>query len=267
MAGEIVAAAGGDGTSRDRETSTISRVLMLLGSLADRPGATAQSLAAELDLPRSSVHRLLATLRRHGFADSRDGGFAPGPELFRIAGRLSPRMPYRRLAEPHLASLSAAFQETSILALLVRGRLRMYYAARGTPSDPMQYNVELGASEPLTWGATARVMLAHLTDREIAAAIARREPSPSRGEAPDEGEIRTHLATIREHGYGSTHSHRTPNAVGIAAPFFDAEGEVVGSIGFLIPEARWSTLSEEAVVAALGRAARAMSRQLGRDIP
>ena len=145
---------------QERETGTVRRVLMLLSSLADHPGASAQNLAARVNLPRSSVHRLLTMLRAEGFADSQDGGFGPGPEFFRIAGRIGARMPYRKLAEPFLQALSAQFHETSILALLAREQLKMFYAAKGSPSDPMRYNIELGALEPLTWGATARVILA-----------------------------------------------------------------------------------------------------------
>src|ERR1700688_1255771 len=54
----------------ERETGTVRRVLMLLSSLADRPGESAQSLAARVNLPRSSVHRLLTMLRGDCFADS-----------------------------------------------------------------------------------------------------------------------------------------------------------------------------------------------------
>ena len=249
---------------REKEPGAVRRVLLLLSSIVDHPGDSAQSLAARLNLPRSSVHRLLAMLRANGFADSEAGSsFEPGPELFRIAGRLGARMPYRKLAEPYLQVLSAEFHETSILALLLREQLKMYYAAKGSPADPMRYNIELGALEPLVWGATARVLLAHLSEQEIAAALKRREPSPARQLEPDEAEVRDSLRQIRRDGYGITHAHRTLNTVGIAAPFFDGEGKVVGSLGFLIPEFRWTSAPQEAVVQAVVDAAARMSRQLG----
>jgi IclR family KDG regulon transcriptional repressor len=250
--------------AQERETGTIRRVLMLLSSLADYPGESAQSLAARLNLPRSTVHRLLATLRVNGFADSDTSkGFEPGSELFRIAGRLSTRMPYRKLAEPHLQALSAQFHETSILALLAREKLKMFYAAKGSPSDPMRYNIELGALEPLVWGATARVILTFLTEEEIATALKRREPSPARQLLPDVAELRDSLAKIRHDGYCVTFAHRTLNTVGIAAPFFDGDGEVAGSLGFLIPEFRWASSPQDAIVKAIVNTAARLSRQLG----
>jgi DNA-binding IclR family transcriptional regulator len=249
---------------QERETGTVRRVLMLLSSVADHPGESAQALAARVNLPRSSVHRLLTMLRANGFADNEpSGGFGPGNELYRIAGRLGARMPYRKLAEPYLQALSERFRETSILALLAREQLKMFYAATGSPPDPMRYNIELGALEPLVWGATARVLLAHLDAPEIAAAIKRREPSPALRLELGKAELRQSLMHIRRDGYGITHAHRTPNTVGIAAPFFDGEGKVAGSLGFLIPEFRWASSPQDLVVRALVEAAAAMSRQLG----
>jgi IclR family transcriptional regulator, KDG regulon repressor len=253
---------------QERETGTVRRVLMLLSNLADHPGVSAQNLAARVNLPRSSVHRLLTMLRASGFADTEpDGGFGPGSELFRIAGRVGARMPYRKLAQPYLQALSAQFNETSILALLARAQLKMFYAEKGSPSDPMRYNIELGALEPLVWGATARVLLAYLSDQEVAAAIKRRQLSPARQLELSKTELLQSLARIRRDGYGITHAHRTLNTVGIAAPFFDGEGQVVGSFGFLIPEFRWAASPRDAVIRALVAAAAGMSRQLGGQMP
>jgi IclR family transcriptional regulator, KDG regulon repressor len=251
-------------SSPERETGTVRRVLMLLSHLADRPGESVQSLAARVNLPRSSVHRLLAMLRAGGFADSEPGGgVGPGNELYRIAGRLGARMPYRKLAGPHLQALSEQFRETSILALLAREQLKMFYAATGSPPDPMRYNIEVGALEPLVWGATARVLLAHLDEPEIAAVIGRRERSPALGLELNKTELRQSLAQIRRDGYGISRAHRSLNTVGVAAPFFDGEGKVAGSLGFLIPEFRWASAPRDQVVQALLTAAAGLTRQSG----
>jgi DNA-binding IclR family transcriptional regulator len=247
-----------------KETSTVKRVLLLLQCLVDYPGETAQSMAQRLNLPRSSVHRLLTTLRAGDHAITETGGvFVPGLELYRMAGKLGAHMPYRRLAEPYLEALSEQFDETSILTLLERHQLKMFHAASGTPADPMRYNIRLNALEPLIWGATARVVLAHLSDEEITRALAGAERSPVEGLVPDPVEIREALERMRQDGHAITHSHRTPNTIGVAAPFFNGDGDVIGSLGFLIPAFRWKATDQESVVRALCEAAAALSRQLG----
>ncbi|OWT77379.1 MULTISPECIES: IclR family transcriptional regulator [unclassified Achromobacter] len=247
-----------------KEPGTVKRILLLLQCLVDHPGESAQALAQRLNLPRSTVHRLLATLRENDYAGHETGGtFGPGLELYRMAARLGGDMPYRRLAEPCLQALSEEFHETSLLTLLERRHLKMFHAASGSPDDPMRYNISLNVLEPLVWGATARAILAHLSPAEIQAAIDASGPSPVQGLTPDAREINAALADIRRDGHAVTYSHRTPNTVGVGAPFFNAEGQVVGSLGFLIPTFRWEQSDIERVLAALREAAGALSAQLG----
>jgi DNA-binding IclR family transcriptional regulator len=259
-------ASGIDGTrgGEGKETSTVKRILMLLQCLVDHPGESAQALAQRLNLPRSSVHRLLATLRENEYAGHEPGGtFGPGLEIYRMAAKLGGHMPYRRLAEPYLQALSDEFHETSLLTLLERRQLKMFHAASGSPDDPMRYNIRLNVLEPLVWGATARVILAYLGPTEIDTAIAASGPSPVQGLLPDAAEITAALARIRQDGHAVTYSHRTPNTVGVGAPFFDAEGRVVGSLGFLIPTFRWEQSDAGRIIAALRDAAGALSTKLG----
>ena len=237
---------------------------MLLSTLADHPGEPVNATAARLRLPRSTTHRLLAMLRADDFAlQEPDGSFSPGPEFYRVAGRVGARIPYAKLAQPLLQRISEQFEETSIMAVLVRKQLRMFYAATASPPDPMRYNLELNRPEPLVWGATARVLLAHLSEPEIDAALDRAEPSPQGEPPPPRNELLAELAGIRRAGHAVTLSHRTRNAVGIAVPFFGAEGEVVGDFGFLVPDSRFTKRRLQPMLEALREAAGAMSRQLG----
>ncbi|MGE0797686.1 MAG: IclR family transcriptional regulator [Lautropia sp.] len=247
-----------------RETGTVRRVLMLLDCLADRPGAPVNEVAARLGLPRSTTHRLLAMLRADGFAQQQaDGSHVPGSALYRIAGRVAAEVPYQRLAQPLLDRLSRQFEETAVLSLLARGQLRMFYAACAYPSDPMRYNIALNRSESLQWGATSRVLLAHLTTDEIETVLARREPSPLGARPAPRAQLLGDLESIRTSGHAVTVSHRTAGAVGIAVPFFDGRGEVVGGFAFLVPEFRYRAQRLPALLQGLGSATRAMTRQLG----
>jgi DNA-binding IclR family transcriptional regulator len=248
----------------NRETGTLKRVLMVLGELAEHPGASAAATAQRLNLPRSTVHRLLSMLRDCGFASqAEDGGFAPGAELYRLAGRVHARVPHAQLALPLLQRLSARFHETSVLALLSPESLRMYFAATAAPQDPMRYNLELHRSESLAWGATGRVLLAHLSPHEVDAVIRAAEASPAGGRPLDAEALRAELPRIRADGFDITHGHRTPNAVGVAVPFFDDRGRVVGDFALLIPDFRFERHRREELVQALRECAQEMSARLG----
>lgn len=247
-----------------RETGTVRRVLLMLGTLIDKPGLSANQIATELNLPRSTAHRLLAMLRADSFALlQKDGSFAAGPELYRLAGRLRASLPHARLAQPLLEQLSARFDETSVLAILDRRQLKMFYASTASPADPMRYNIAVNRLEPLVWGATGRAILAHLPAADVEAAIRLKEPSPADGQPLKRAELQGSLAQIRRQGFAVTHSHRTRGAVGIAVPFFDADGQVLGDVGFLIPEFRFARHHADELVRALSEAAASLTRQFG----
>ncbi len=246
------------------DTGTVHRVARLIGQLVDHPGSSVAALAARVDLPRSTTHRLLALLRDEGFAENGiDGGFTAGSELLRLASRLVADLPLQRIALPVLDALCARFDETALLTLLDRRGLRMFYGAQAAPPDPMRYAIELNRPESLAWGATGRSLLAWLTDEEIAAVVARDERAPVTGEAVDEPALRTALRRIRADGYALTRAHRTAHAVGIAAPFFGGDGEVLGNVALLIPAFRFRPDRTATLVTALRDAAQAMSGRLG----
>jgi IclR family transcriptional regulator, KDG regulon repressor len=246
------------------DTGTIARTLQLLCCLAEREEWQLSALAQRLNLPRSTVHRLLNLCRAQGFVDTDGRGmYAPGLALYRLAGRLSFQMPLRRIVLPLLSEFTRRFGETSLLTVLDRAALKMFFAAKAEPSAPMRYVIETNALGPLGWGATARAILAYLPEAEIAEVIRRAEPSPVDGRPLNAKELLKSLADIRAKGYAITQQQRTPEGVGLAVPFFDAAGQVVGDVGMTVPTFRFRPRDEPGFVRALTDMANKISQALG----
>jgi DNA-binding IclR family transcriptional regulator len=249
--------------SEANEIGAIARVLRLVSLLSDNPNLSAKDAATALGWPVSTTHRLLRRLVEAEFAgQTRKGGFTPGPELFRIAGRLGGQEPYLRIAQPLLTALADRFRETALLTVLERRALQMYVAMSAAPPDPMRYFIELNRAAPLVWGALGRALLACLTSEEIDRAISQPNPPDVKGRLLHEGELRDHLASIRSEGYAMTSSHRTLDSTGIAVPFFSFAGDPLGSIGFQVPAFRYSDDRLAEMVAALKEAAAVISQQI-----
>lgn len=246
------------------DTGAISRVLRLLSLLGDRAPLSTRDAATGLGLPPSTAHRLLRRLAEGEFATQTEpGAFIPGPELFRISGRLAGQDPYPRIAQPLLEALASRFDETALLAVLERRALRMYVARSAAPPDPMRYVIELNRSVPLVWGALARAMLAFLSADEIAAAIAGCDMPNASGAPLDPDEVQADLAAIRRDLVCVTHAHRTRHSVGIAAPVFDARGAPICSIGLQIPDFRHDPARMPIIATALREAAAVLAQRLG----
>ncbi|WIY52728.1 IclR family transcriptional regulator [Devosia sp. YIM 151766] len=246
------------------DIGAIARVLRLVSLLADQPNVSAKDAAEILGWPLSTTHRLLRRLIEAEYASqTRKGAFAPGPELFRLAGRLGGQQPAVRIVQPLLDSLADRFRETALVTILQRRNLQMYVAASAAPPDPMRYFIELNRTAALVWGALGRAMLAQLSAEEIERAILGPNVPDARGNPLDPDELRKHLAEIRENKFAITYSHRTMTSVGVAVPFLDHSGEPTGSIGFQIPEFRYSEEQASDMVAALKEAAAVISQQIG----
>lgn len=246
------------------DTGTVSRILQLLSCCGERERWGVSELALRLDLPRSTVHRLLNLCRAQGFIDSDGRGqYGPGMALYRLAGQLAVQMPLRRIALPLLTEFTQQFGEVSLLTVLDRSALNTFFAAKAEPSAPMRYVIEINQPSPLGWGATGRAILAYMTKAEIAEVIRRAEPSPGGGQPLDAKELRASLAKIRAQGYAITQRQRTTEGTGIAVPFFDAAGQVAGDVGVTVPMFRFRQRSKAAFVRALAGMAVKISRALG----
>lgn len=246
------------------DTGTVSRILQLLHCFSERESWGVSELAQRLDLPRSTVHRLLNLCRVHNFIDTDNrGAYGPGLAFYRLAGRLSADMPLRRVALPLLTKFTQRFGEVSLLTVVDRRALKIFFAAKAEPSAPMRYVIETNTLGPLSWGATGRVILAHLTEAEIEEVIRRAEPSPADGRLLEAKELRASLSEIRAKGYAITQKQRTPEGVGIAVPFFDAAGQIAGNVCVTVPAFRFRRRNEPIFVRALTEIVAEISEAIG----
>jgi DNA-binding IclR family transcriptional regulator len=246
------------------DNGTVNRVLRILSCFAEKNEWGLNELARTLELPRASAHRLLNLCKPLNFVAQNDTGqYVPGVELYRMAGKLASEMPIHRLAQPIIEAIRDHTDETTLLALLVRSELKMFFSLSASPSHPMRYAVERNLLQTLAWGAPARAMLANLAPEEVEEVIAREEPSPRDGRPLNAAELRRSLAKIQREGHAITQGQRSPDSYGIAAPFFGATGEVLGSINITVPAFRYAAHNKDELVALVRDGAGQLTQQLG----
>lgn len=255
------------GSSSSGVKGTITRVADILRCFAESSGElTLSDVADRVALPRSTTHRLLQLLRAEGLVDT-DGPYQryhAGSELFRIAGLLTARMPIVQIGTPILRSIVEACDETALLGVLHRERLAMTLVAKVDSTKPIRYAIDLNVPRSLVWGATGRAILAFLSDDDIERAIAmNQEPSAQGSRRVDRQQLREEVAQIRRDGYTVTQGQRIANSVGIAAPFFFADGSVAGDVALTIPQYRYDARQRAHLVELVIQGASKMSAALG----
>lgn len=249
----------------ERETGTVARVLMVLREIAAAPVPLAmKELADRLNLPLSTMHRLLELLAREDMVEREAATrtFRPGPAFFRMASHVVGRMPIRALAAPFLQAAVQAVDESAYLCLLDARAWRVQFARAAESTHLLDYRVPLDTPLRLTTGASGLSILAWLeverAQEIVAAEVARGELSKAEAQR-----VLAALPPIRTRGYAHTFGQRIPGAVGIFAPVFEASGAVCGSLGFTVPELRYAKAAHERLADTARQQAQALSRALG----
>jgi DNA-binding IclR family transcriptional regulator len=249
-------------TSKAEAGGTVTRVLALLGSFAEQAQWSVTDLAARLELPKSTAHRLLQLCKENGFIEGHGGVYSVGVEFSRVAAIVAGQAPLARFASPLLQDLAFETHEVSFLALLVADKLRMTYMAKADPSEEFRYHIDLHVLKSLCWGGCGRAILAHLPEARVAQAIAQAGASPS-GMPFDEAALRTDLDAIRKRGYCLSLAQHRQTAVGVGVPFFGPDGAVNGSLGLSIPSFRFTEKMVPALVKRMTLSAQKISYFLG----
>ncbi|MFC3241425.1 IclR family transcriptional regulator [Gordonia humi] len=153
-----------------------------------------------------------------------------------------------------LRRLRAQTQETATVSVLT-GKERIYLDQFESPQE-VKMIVEIGVRLPLHSGASSRAILAFLPGSFIDDAV---HDLRAMHTDFDEDAYRHELDLIRERGYALSLNERNTGAAAIAAPFFDAAGNVMGSISSSGPAFRYSFDTHQEHGALVVDAARAIT--------
>jgi DNA-binding IclR family transcriptional regulator len=129
-------------------------VLTLLAGGDDQP--TAASVARTLNMSRTAVARLLATLEAHGLARRTGRGWGPGLGLLALAAGIEPQL--RGLARSELEDLARRFGETAVLSVREGDEAVAVDQVVGG-AGVVRIHYRIGTRHPLHVGASGRALL------------------------------------------------------------------------------------------------------------
>ena len=228
--------------------------------------ATLSEIAAIVDLPRPTVHRLLELLAAECLVeqDPVTRLWRPGTDLSRLGALAMSRRDVVAEARPVMRRLVETSRETCLLGIYVAAKQQMTFAAETPSPEPLSYRIELNTLLPVVWGASGLAILAYLPDDEIDAILANQAvASPVSGAELDTDRVRRDIKRIRVRGYAATRAQKIAGSRGIASPVLDARGQALGSICLTIPEMRYRAARAADLSAAVIRAGAEISRSQG----
>jgi DNA-binding IclR family transcriptional regulator len=267
---QVVATEAAEIEGTKRETGTIARTIMVLRAIADTQiEPTLKDLADAVNLPLSTMHRLLELLMKEGMVarDDMTKTFRPGIEFFRLSSHVVNRMPLSTTARPFLVAAMEDCNESSYLAILDGKSNTLIFAACAESKQMLDYRVPLNVPVSLAVGASGLAVLAWMSPERIDAVLKAEAVANPTGERPSRDEQLAKLAEIRQLGYANTFGQRIKGAIGFFAPVFDGRGEVCASFGFTIPQVRFEPSVSNRLVQAILRRGGELSKALGYSAP
>ena len=203
-------------------------ILKLIIRRGDRK-VGAREISEALDIPSSTVHRLLSVLRECGFVslDAEAKKYHVGKECV-IHTRFD-REHYIRSRYAELArQVAERFGHTTFLYARRGYDCICVDRVEGTHTIQV-FTCRPGDVRPLGLGSGTLAMLAFQEADEIEGVLAHNGPSLVERTLVGMEEIRNFIDISRERGYGYAHGMAIENTVGISLPI-RMEGEVIGSL-------------------------------------
>ncbi|MFJ9467776.1 IclR family transcriptional regulator domain-containing protein [Streptomyces caniferus] len=197
------------------------------------PGRAALSLTAVAEatgLARATVRRALITLEHLGYVASHGREFSLTPRVLDLGFAPLSHQPLSRIAEPHLADLAVAVQDSASLAVLTGDDIQ--YTARIATRRVMSVNITVGTRFPAFATSMGRVLLAGLppAERTVRLQRADRHPLTSRT-VTDPARLVQLLETVEQDGYALVDEELEEGLRSVAVPVRDRTGRVVAAVG------------------------------------
>ena len=244
--------------------SPLFRAIQILFALEEAPeGLTVQEMARVTRLPVSTTYRYVRQLAAVGLV-------APVPDSNRycLGNRLlalAEKVPFDRqlvaAAKPHMIALCRRLGETVLLT-----KVSGYHAIcleRVESQQVVRISFQRGVVLPLHAGASARILMAFMDEREVENVIRTVGlPRYTRDTVTDPQKLRPLLAKVRQLGYAISDGEVDPGVRSVAVPIRDSESRVIAGLSVVGPGFRLPDAKVPRVLAALQETAHAITHEL-----
>lgn len=248
----------------DTSVKTVDRLVEVLDSFTrDRTSWSLSELSLHLGLPKSTLHRFLVGLERHGIMRRDENGrWLLGYRLF-IWGSLAVESTgLRQVAAPIMRELAERTGETVLLTEYRNGHV--ICTEKIETSHSVRLAMHVGDVRAPHAGASSKVLMAYLPPAEMGKIIRERGlPRLCTNTITEPTALEAELARIRELGYAQSYEETDIGAWGIATPIRDWRGEVVAGLGIAGPTVRYSKRQMQTYVQLCREAADRISALLG----
>jgi DNA-binding IclR family transcriptional regulator len=246
-------------------TNSLERALAILEFVAHKSGGlTNAEISAHFKIPTSTSSYILQRLEREGYLrrGQENGRYEMGLKIVALSHGALRDMGLRRIAEPILHRLSAQTRVSALIGILERRS--MMIVDKVEKPDLARIDMDIGVRYPAHSTALGKVLLAYLPENQLLglfdhAGLAKTSPKTidSRDRLLEELEV------VRKQGYAASDGELFLGIRALAAPIFDASGEVAAAVSVTGVTV---CVDDDGIIGTVKQAAREISRRFGAEV-
>ena len=227
------------------DVQSIKRAFDILRAVAQGENSVGLSeIARQVDLPKSTVSRLLATLESQGAIKrlletdgSRADSYQIGDGIVTLAANVSYPRTLIAVARPYLQELSQLSGETISLGI-PDGDMGKTIEQIHSHSE-LQLRSWVGKRLPLYCTSDGKLYLAEWDEKALSEYLQRPLERYTENTITDPAQLRQELAEIRSQGFAWNRRERDSDLGSVAAPIRNEEGQTIASVCIFGPSFRF----------------------------
>lgn len=214
-----------------------ARILWMLAT--ETREMTLAEVTAATGWHKSSVHKILVTLTRHGFLDRNRATkkYSLGMALVRCGQAALNNLNINHSVKSLLKELADDSGETANMAVL-RGNKIVIVEAMEAPVD-LRVSPPIGTIDSVTAKSNGKAVLAWLPEDQVARFLESEGlPAKTKRSITKVKDFLKELGAVREQGFATDFEEFQQGISAVSAPVFDSHGQVMGTISIVAPAFR-----------------------------
>ncbi len=227
--------------SNKNVVDAVRTTFAVLKALVELDGAGVTRLANRLQIPKSTIHNHLTTLREDGWiVKDRHDQYHVGFRFVDVSYHAKRRLRIYDMVKREVNELAEESGEMALFTVEEHGMGVCLHRKLGP--NAIETPLYVGYRSTLHHTAVGKAILAFLPEERVEEIIERRGLEPETEHTiTDRGELYAELEEIRETGVAYNHQETITGLVGVGVPIKRQNGSVVGAISIIGPTSRMGT--------------------------
>ncbi len=242
----------------------LEKAILILNYLESLDGGgTISSISKALNIPKSTVFRILNTLDHYGYITQQDnsGLFTLGPRILSLSNSVHKNMNIIRIAIPFMTDLKNKTGETTKLSIYKN--LETIVIAKVESNSDMHATTKIGSRFPLHAGAASKVLLSYAPETDLHLFLQEPLLQYTPHTITDPARLHQELHLVRQKGFAEDNEERFEGIKAIACPVFDHTDEVIAAVSIPYLATRSNEKKKKDMLMHLFSCARSISEAMG----